>query len=276
MLNHCDQELQEQQNWWLVRLVRLVMMLCSLQVSLLSGIRERKIRTLFLEHCRCRRKNKHQTYSSVAHLSQPITPPMEAWKRFNSALARGLGSCSRPGNGCIFHVCNFPAENFRPWRVPIPGIDDAAPSAQRSLLFHSRHENQTVRVPGKVGPCLKSPCRCNSRPQSFDHHFLITFTRPQLYGQNIEELDVLCDSFSKSFFWVGCLCSWNEPEAARCCKGTARTTHMQEKRYEESLSSARTGGKSAGQKGLISTLQCYIWGPAKDEGRTWLHKESMR
>ena len=24
MLNHCDQELQEQQNWWLVRLVRLV------------------------------------------------------------------------------------------------------------------------------------------------------------------------------------------------------------------------------------------------------------
>ena len=49
---------------------------------------------------------------------------------------------------------------------------------------------------------------------------------------------------SKSF-WVG-------------CKGTARTKHMQEKCYEESLSSARTGAKLAGRKGLISTLQCYI------------------
>ena len=148
-----------------------------------------------------------QEEKQTSNIQLSSTPQPTHYTSNGSLKKIQLSSCSRPGNGCIFHVCNFPAENFRPWRVPIPGIDDAAPSAQRSLLFHSRHENQTVRVPGKVGPCLKSPCRCNSRPQSFDHHFLITFTRPQLYGQNIEELDVLCDSFSKSFFWVGCLCS---------------------------------------------------------------------
>ena len=166
-----------------------------------------------------------QEEKQTSNIQLSSTPQPTHYTSNKSLKKIQLSSCSRPGNGC-----NFPAENFRPWRVPIPGmVSDAAPSAQRSLLFHSHYENQTVRVPGKVGPCLKSPCRCNGRrPQSCQiitdsHH---DFTENRLLVRSESRGGTQCDfkrgiapKQARQNFCVSCACRNTSPQLF-CLQGT--------------------------------------------------------